>query len=189
MKRFALLLAIPLLLIFSVPSANAGISLGKGGITLPAGQSEDMCDVWVYATQEGGEYHVETTGDLKSITAGITPNDFALTPIDCPQETGARRACITEKCLSSDQSSCRVVCIKFAAPLVFSWSAENIVYQGSILNSIRIGFATIKEPYAFSVHVEPLDMKPIVLVIAALSIAVVIVAAVFVSRRRKSGKK
>lgn len=187
MKRACLAFLFPLLLIFAVPDAEAGISLGKGGITLSAGQSAEVCDVWIYATQDGGTYHVETTGDLKPLTSSITPNDFTLSPIDCPQETIARRACITQKCLSSDQSSCKVVCIKFAAPLILDWSGEKVIYDGSILNSIRIGAATIKEPYVFTVHVESLDMKPVIFGIAAL--AVVIIAVAFIFRRRKRRKK
>lgn len=186
MKKAYLAFLIPLLFVFAVPNAEAGISLGKGGITLSAGQSTEVCDVWIYATQEGGTYHVETTGDLKPLTAGITPNDFTLSPIDCPQETNARRACITEKCLSSDQSSCKVVCVKFAAPVIFGWSGEKVIYEGSILNSIRIGAATIKEPYVFAVHVESLDMKPVIFGIAIV-IAIIIIL-VFILRKRKSKK-
>lgn len=184
MKKLALFLVFSLILIFSVKPVEAGISLGKGGITLPAGQTGEICDVWIFATQEGGTYHVETTGDLSSLTVGVTPNDFTLDTIDCPQETNARRACIEQTCRSSDQSSCKIVCVKFAAPMLIEWEPEKTVYSGSILNSIKISAATVKEPFEFSVHVEPMDMKPIVLVVGVV-IIVLIVLAVFANKRRK----
>lgn len=188
MKWTYLTFLIPLFLVFAIPNADAGISLGKGGITLPAGQSVEVCDIWIYATQEGGTYHVETTGGLKPLTVSITPNDFTLSPIDCPQETNARRACITEKCMSSDPS-CKVVCIKFAAPMLIQWNTDNVIYEGGILNSIKIGVATIKEPYAFSVHVEPMDMKPVVIGISVVIVAIVILIAIFAKKRSKRKKK
>jgi general stress protein CsbA len=178
--------AIIVSLALSSSGANAGISIGQGGITLPAGQSFETCDVWIYATQEGGTYHVETTGEIKPLTSSVTPNDFSLTPIECPDDTNARRACITEKCLSSDQSSCKVVCIKFAAPMIFGRSGDRVAYQGSILNSIKIGAATIKEPYAFSVYVEPVDVVPVA---AGVLLIAVVAAAGLIAVRRKSRKK
>lgn len=189
MKTVSLILSAVALFILLASPANAGISLGKGGITLASGQTQEMCDVWIYATQDGGTYHVETTGNLQPLTAGVEPNDFTLAPIDCPQETSARRACITEKCLSSDHSSCRVVCIKFTAPLNFDWSGQKAVYEGSILNSIKIGAATLKEPYPFSVHVEPADVRPVVFGASAATIAVAAASAFFLRKRKKTAKR
>jgi len=186
-KITSLLLIFIAMVIFSPAPADAGISLGKGGITLASGQTAEMCDVWIYGTQEGGTYHVETTGDLEPLTTAITPNDFTLDPIQCPEEKTARRACVTEKCLSGNQSSCKVVCVKFTAPLLFQFSPENAVYTGSILNSIRIGAATVKEPYEFSVHVEPIDMNSVVFAIA-VAIIIVILILIFVKKTRKRKK-
>lgn len=165
--------------------AQAGISLGRGAITLTAGQTEDFCDVWIYATQAGGVYTVETTGDLKPLTVSITPNDFALEPIDCPEETVARRTCIAETCLSGSQNSCKIVCIKFTAPFIMGWNNEKVKYEGSILNSIKIGAATVKEPYQFAVYVESTDIRPtlIMLVVAIAAIATILV--IFIRRRKK----
>ncbi|NIO19436.1 MAG: hypothetical protein GTN76_01475 [Candidatus Aenigmarchaeota archaeon] len=165
--------------------AEAGISLGKGGITLSAGETTEMCDIWIYATQEGGTYHVSTTGDLEPLTAEVTPNDFTLDPIDCPQETQARRACITQTCLSDDSSSCKVVCIKFTAPTLIEWNPEKVIYSGGILNSIKIGAATINEPYTFSVHVNPMDIKPIVTGVVVVIIIIVILLVVFLKKRKR----
>lgn len=187
MKKIILILILSLSLVLSSQSAHAGVSLGEGGITLPAGQSQEVCDIWIYATQEGGTYHIGTTGDLEPLTVSITPNDFTLDPIDCPQNTQARRACISETCLSEDQSSCKIVCVKFTAPMLIEWDPEKVVYSGGILNSIKIGAATIKEPYSFSVHVNPMDMKPIVagIVVVVVVIVILIIAFVFVKKRRK----
>lgn len=184
MKKIALFLVFSLILIFSVKPVEAGISLGKGGITMSSGQTGETCDVWIFATQDGGTYHVETTGDLSSLTVGVTPNDFTLDSIDCPEETNARRACIEQTCRSSDQSSCKIVCVKFTAPILIEWDPQTVKYEGSILNTIKIGAATVKEPFEFAVHVEPMDMKPIVLVVGVV-IIVVIVVAVFANKRRK----
>lgn len=186
MRKGIMLLIFSLSLIFLVQPAQAGVSLGTGGITISAGQSVELCDIWIYATQEGGAYHVETTGDLQPMTTSITPNDFTLDPIECPQETSARRACISELCLSEDQSSCKKVCIKFTAPTLIEWNPQKVVYDGAILNSIKIGAATIKEPYEFSVHVNPMDMKPIALALAVALIAVVVFVALLMKRKRKS---
>ena len=165
-------------------SATAGISLGSGAITLSAGQSTEMCDVWIYASQEGGTYHIETTGDLKPLTGDISPNDFTLEAIDCPEEKEERRACIATTCLSGDGSSCKIVCLKFTAPLLFGWGGEEkIEYTGSILNSIKIGAATIKEPYEFTVYVKPINVIPVAT--GAGVVILLLIAAVFVMRRRK----
>ncbi len=184
MKRGLLILILSISLIFLVKPVQAGISLGTGGITLSAGETREVCDVWIYAAQEGGTYHVETTGDLKPLTVSITPNDFTLNPVDCPQETDARRACISQTCLSSDQSSCKVVCVKFTAPTLIEWDPQKVKYDGAILNSIKIGAATIKEPYEFSVHVNPMDMKPIVAGVVVLIIVVIVIVLFAMKRRR-----
>jgi hypothetical protein len=181
------LLILLVVAIFSPAPAEAGISLGSGGITLGSGQSTEFCDVWIYAVQDGGKYTVETTGDLKPLTTSITPSDFTLVPIDCPQEEKARRACITENCLSGDQSSCKVVCVKFTAPVIYGLSPEKMTYSGAILNSIKIGAATIKEPYEFSVVVMPGDAKPIIIA-GIVGVAVVCVVA-YMMLRKRSGKK
>jgi len=185
MKRFMLILIILVLSFFLAQSARAGISLGKGGITLDAGQSEEVCDIWIYAAQEGGTYHIETTGDLKPLTTSITPNDFALDSIECPEETKARRACIAETCASKDQNSCKIVCVKFTAPMLIEWSPEKVIYEGGILSTIRIGAATIKEPYSFSVHVNPMDMKPIVTGIVVVIIIIFIIVVLLVKKRKR----
>ncbi len=180
------LIAIPVLLFVITAlsgSAKAGISLGKGAITLPAGQTTEMCDVWIYASQEGGTYHIETTGDLKPLTGDISPNDFTLEAIDCPQEKEERRACIAATCLSGNGSSCKIICLEFRAPLLFGWGGgEKVEYTGSILNSIKIGAATIKEPYKFTVYVEPVNAIPVT---AGAVMVVLLIAAVFVITRRK----
>jgi len=186
MKRGILFVLFLFSLIFLIAEpADAGISLGKGAITLSAGQSEEVCDIWIYATQEGGTYYVETTGELELLTTDITPNNFALDPIDCPQETGARRNCIAQTCLSVDQSSCKVVCVEFTAPMLIEWNPQQVTYSGGILNNIKVGAATIKEPYAFSVRVNPMDMKPIVGGIAVVIIIIVILIAVFLKKRKR----
>jgi hypothetical protein len=184
MKKLMLILVLSVVLIFSVRPVEAGISLGSGGVTIPAGQTKDMCDVWIYATQDGGTYSIETTGDLQPLTASVSPNDFTLDSIDCPEETVPRRACIDQTCVSGDGSSCKVVCVKFTAPMLIEWNPEKVVYTGAILNNIKIGAATIKEPYQFSVHVEPMDMKPLV-AFAVIVIVVLIVAGFFVFKRKK----
>ena len=185
MKNIILILIFSVMLLFLANPASAGISLGSGGITMPAGQSQEMCDVWIFATQEGGKYHVETTGDLQSMTVEITPNDFTLDPIDCPQDSTARRACIENICISTDQSSCKKICVKFTSPSLIEWEPKKVVYTGAIVNSVKIGAATLKEPYQFSVHVEPMDLKPLVTVVVVFIIAVVAVVAVLANKRRK----
>jgi hypothetical protein len=186
MKRGFLILVLSFSLIFFlVKPAEAGISLGEGGVTLSPGQTYEMCDVWIYATQEGGTYHVDTTGDLKPLTLEITPNDFSLDPIDCPQESKARRECIAETCMSEDQNSCEKVCITFAAPSIMNWNTENVVYTGGILNSIKIGAATINEPYEFSIYVTPMDMRPLVIGAVIVIVIIVILLIVFAKRLRK----
>ena len=188
-KGIALSLLISLIMAaFSVKSAEAGISLGKGGITLAAGQTIETCDVWIYATQEDGTYHVETTGDLKALTASITPNDFTLDTIQCPEEKNARRACITQQCLSGNQSSCRIVCVKFTAPMLFELNPQETVYSGAILNTIKISAATIKEPYEFSVHVVPIDIKPVAFGIVAVIVIVLLVSVLARKRAKRKGK-
>jgi hypothetical protein len=183
--KFAIFAIVPLILMFLAVPVNAGISLGTGGITVPAGQTEEMCDVWIFATQDGGKYHVDTTGDLKDYTVEVTPNDFELDPIDCPDESFARRACIESICRSSDQNSCKKVCVKFNSPSLMEWNPTKVVLTGAIVNEMKIGAATVKEPYQFSLHVEPMDLKPVFVAVIALIIVVVIAVAVFVNKRRK----
>ena len=186
MKSLIFLLVLSFLLIFLVNPVSAGISIGSGGITIPAGETKEICDVWIYATQDGGIYNVETTGDIGPLTAAISPNGFTLESIDCPQETLARRACITQQCLSGDGSSCKVICVKFTAPMLIEWEPKKVVYDGAILNNIKISAAVIKEPYTFSVHVQPMDMKPIVGLVA---VVIVIVIFVLTFAKKKSKKR
>jgi hypothetical protein len=181
------LLILLVVAVISPAPADAGISLGSSAITLGSGQSTEFCDVWIYATQDEGKYTVDTTGDLKPLTTSIAPSDFTLVPIDCPQEERARRACITETCLSSDQTACKVVCVKFTAPVVYGLNPEKMTYSGAILNSIKIGAATIKEPYEFSVVVMPGDAKPII--VAGVVGVAVVCAVAYMMLRKKSGKK
>ena len=186
MKRVILVMILSFSLIFfAVKPAEAGISVGTSGITLSAGESMEVCDIWIYATQEGGTYHVSTTGDLVPLTVSVIPNEFALDPVDCPQETNARRVCIAEACTSGDGSSCKTVCVKFTAPMLIEWNPEKVVYDGSVLNSIRISAATINEPYVFSVHVNPMDMKPLVTGIVVVIIVIVAVLILFVKKRKR----
>ncbi len=190
MRLYLATLVAVLFLISLLPNAEAGISLGQGGITLPSGSKTNFCDVWIYATQEGGTYHIGTTGDVSTLTTKISPNDFTLTPIDCPQETNLRRSCISEKCMSPDNPSCKVVCLEISAPIIYQINPEKVVYNGAILNSIKIGVATIKEPYEFSVQVEPIGILPVIFS-AAVLIIVALAVAIFVLKKRnkkKSGK-
>ena len=185
MKRILIIALSFLLLLSVVKPVEAGISLGKGAIMLKAGESGEMCDVWIYASQEGGTYQVSTTGDLVPLTTGVTPNDFALDPIDCPREEGTRRACIADTCLSGNGSSCKIVCVQFTAPMLIEWEPEEVIYSGAILNNIRISAAAISEPFAFSVHVNPMDMKPLVTGIAVAVIVIVAVLILFVKKRKR----
>ena len=185
MKRSSIAIFSFLLIFLIAQPAQAGISLGKGGITMSAGETTEVCDIWIYATQEGGTYHIDTTNELKPLTVSITPNDFTLDPIDCPQETQARRACISQACLSGEQSSCRTVCIKFTAPVLMEWNPEKVVYNGGILNSIKVGAATINEPYVFSVHVNPMDMKPVVAGVAVVIVIIVLLLVLFLKKRKR----
>lgn len=182
MKRLLLALMFSVLLIFLTQTASAGISLGKGNIIIPAGQSGEFCDVWIYATQEGGTYTVETTGDIGPLTTEISPNGFPLDAIDCPEDSRARRACISELC-QSESPACEIVCVKFTAPLIFGNNQEEVVYEGAILSNIRIGAATIKEPFEFSVHVVPMDITPLVAGIVVLGIIIVVLIVYF--RKKK----
>ena len=182
-----LLFSVSLMIIIS-GSVQAGISLGKGAITLSAGETEEMCDVWIYATQDGGRYTVETTGELAPLTVGITPNNFELESIDCPEETTARRTCIAETCLSENSPSCKIVCVRFTAPMLMGWDNEKVKYDGSILNSIKIGAATVKEPYQFAVYVEPADIRPTLIIIIVVIVVIVVIAALatlFARKRKK----
>lgn len=186
MKRIVLAIILLFSLIFlAVKPAEAGISVGTSGITLSAGESMEVCDIWVYATQEGGTYHVSTTGDLQPLTVSVTPNEFALDPVDCPEGTDARRACIAEACTSGDGSLCKTVCMKFTAPMLIEWDPQKVVYDGSVLNSIKVGAARINEPYAFSVHVNPMDMKPIVTGIVVVIIVIAILVILFVFKKKR----
>jgi hypothetical protein len=185
MKKTILIAVLSLSLIFlAVKPVEAGISLGAGGITLSAGETTEFCDVWIYATQEGGTYSVSTTGDLEPMTVSVTPNEFTLDTIDCPSETSPRRTCIAETCTSGDGSSCKVVCVKFTAPMLIEWDPQKVVYSGGILNSIKIGAARINEPYAFSVHVNPMDMKPLVTGAVIVIVIIVILLVVFLKKIR-----
>jgi hypothetical protein len=179
-------LSVPILVLFLslmlAYSASAGISIGKGSIIMPSGHSAEFCDLWIYATQEGGTYHVETTGNLSQIMTGAVPNDFRLDPIECPQDGQLRRACIAELCNSGTAPSCKIVCVKFTAPLILEWEPSRIEYTGGILNKISIGAASISEPYKFSVFVDPMDVKPIALGSAA--VIIIVLLAVFLWKRK-----
>lgn len=181
--KLALILAFLLSLIVLAGSVQAGISLGKGAVTVQSGETFEMCDVWIYATQAGGSYTVSTTGDLEPFTVSIEPNDFTLEPIDCPKESTQRRLCIAEECLAESSDACKIVCVKFTAPLVMG--GEKVKYEGSILNSIRVGAATIKEPYIFDVYVEPADMTGIITGIVVVIIIVIILLLFMLRRRRR----
>ena len=181
--KSALMIIFSLSLIILAGSAQAGISLGKGGITLQSGETFEMCDIWIYATQDGGTYTISTTGELEPLTVSIEPNEFSLSPIDCPEDSSARRACISEECLSGNSESCKIVCVKFTAPLIIG--SEEVKYEGSILNSIKVGAATIKEPYLFAVYVEPGDMTPLIAGIAVVIIVIIILMLLLLRRRRK----
>lgn len=181
--KSALLIVFSLSLIILSGSAQAGISLGKGGITLQSGETFEMCDIWIYATQDGGTYTISTTGDLEPLTVSIEPNDFSLESIDCPEDASARRACISEECLSGNSESCKIVCVKFTTPLVMG--SEKVKYEGSILNSIKVGAATIKEPYLFAVYVEPADMTPLITGIVVAVVVIIIILMLFLLRRKR----
>jgi len=181
--KSVLLIIFSLSLIILAGTVQAGISLGKGGITLQSGETFDMCDVWVYATQDGGTYTVSTTGDLEPLTVSIEPNDFSLESIDCPEDSNARRACISEECLSGNSESCKIVCLKFTAPLVMG--SEKVKYEGSILNSIKVGAATIKEPYLFAIYVEPADMTLLITGIVVVILVIIIILILFLLKRRR----
>jgi ABC-type antimicrobial peptide transport system permease subunit len=189
MKSYILALAFIFSLTLSLGTAQAGISLGTGGITLNAGESMELCDTWIYAVQEGGTYHVETTGDIKPLTSNIYPNDFTLDPIDCPAESEARTACLADLCMHGDGSSCKIVCMTFTAPLLMDWSQERVEYSGGILNSMKIGVATVNEPFEFSVFVIPMSMGTVVTWVAAVIIIIIIIIALLLFRRKGKRRK
>ncbi|MCK4335945.1 MAG: hypothetical protein KAW40_04450 [Candidatus Aenigmarchaeota archaeon] len=186
MKRIVLVMILSFSLIFlAVKPAEAGISLGTGGITLSAGETTEVCDIWIYALRKG-DYHVETTGDLKQVTVSVTPSDFTLDEtIDCPQDANARRACIADLCLAGDQPSCETVCIKFTAPMLIEWEPERVQYSGSILNVVSMGAAKIQEPYTFSVFVNPMDMKPLAYGAVIVIIVILVLLVLFVKIRKR----
>jgi ABC-type antimicrobial peptide transport system permease subunit len=66
-----------------------------------------------------------------------------------------------------------------------NWNTENVVYTGGILNSIKIGAATINEPYEFSIYVTPMDMRPLVIGAVIVIVIIVILLIVFAKRLRK----
>lgn len=183
MKRLLITLALSLSLILMSGYAHAGISIGKGAVTVQSGETFEMCDIWIYATQSGGSYTVSTTGDLEPLTVSIEPNGFTLEPIDCPEDSAQRRLCIADECLSESSDVCNVVCIKFTAPMIMG--GEKAKYDGSILNTIKIGAANIKEPYIFSIYVEPADMTGIIAGVMILVIIIIISALFLVGRRRR----
>ncbi len=185
MKKLILIAILSLSLMFmAAKPADSGISLGTGGITLSAGETQEVCDIWIYSLRKGN-YHVDTTGDLKQVTASVTPSDFTMDEaIDCPQEAVARRACITELCMAGEPS-CKTVCVKFTAPMLIEWEPQRVEYSGSILNVISVGAAKINEPYTFSVFVNPMDMKPLVYGAVAAIIVIVVLLVVFLKVIRK----
>ncbi|UCC91368.1 MAG: hypothetical protein JSV39_03580 [Candidatus Aenigmatarchaeota archaeon] len=186
MKKLILITILSLSLVFlAAKPADAGISLGTGGVTLSAGETHEVCDIWIYALRKG-DYHVETTGDLKPLTVSVTPSDFTLDEtIDCPQEAGARRGCITDLCMAGDQPSCETVCVKFTAPMLIEWEPQRVEYSGSILNVISVGAAKIQEPYTFSVFVNPMDMKPLAYGAVIAIIVIVVLLILFVKMRKR----
>jgi hypothetical protein len=63
--------------------------------------------------------------------------------------------------------------------------SEKVKYEGSILNSIKVGAATIKEPYLFAVYVEPADMTPFIAGIVVVIVVIIIMLMLFLLRRRR----
>lgn len=174
-------------ILFLSAIVDAGISLGKGSLVLEPGEIKELCDVWIYATQPGGSYHIEVTGNLTEVVKNINPNDFTLKPINCPEETYARRACITELCLSGNEEYCKIICINFSAPILMSLEPTQVVYDGSILNTIKISSATIKEPYSFSVYVKQVDAKPIVFSVCL--VIILLLLTIFIYKKMKKRRK
>jgi hypothetical protein len=186
MRKAVLVLILSLSLVFlALKPADAGISLGKGTITLSAGQATEVCDIWIYGGQEGGTYQLSTTGDLEAITTSIIPNNFELDAVDCPEEENARRNCISQACLSGEGSSCKIICVKFTAPMLIEWDPQRVTYNGGILNTIKIGAASVKETFAFTVHVNPMDMKPLVGTAVVVIIVIVILLFLFLRKFRR----
>lgn len=161
-NRVVCALTVFVLLSIFIPAASAGITLNKGEFVLRAGETGTFCDLYVFATQNGGTYHIETTQEIESLTVAIQPNDFLLDEIDCPGEQEARVACKNELCQSGVIDQCRQICIYFKAPLLFAFDPEPRTYRGGISNTIQIELASISEPVTLFVTVIPIDIKPFI---------------------------
>jgi len=138
--------------------ATAGVTITQDEITLDAGETGTFCDFFVFATEDGGTYHIETTGEIEELTVNIEPNDFPLDAIDCPEERDERIACKNELCDNGVTDQCQQICIDFQAPLIFDEEKTPVKYEGTIISTTRIGLATITEPMGFLVTVIPAEL-------------------------------
>ena len=175
-------------LLLTASKAYAGIGLFEGSVTLTALQTKTNCNLMVYSTIEGNNlFHIEYTEDINKFVSKIEPNDFYLKKIECPSDGQDRRDCITKLCQDGKDEYCRVICTTFNGPFELSMNPEPTRYNSGIRDVIKAGQATIVDALPFVVFYTPYDMK--IVIGFAVVIIVVIVAIIFVNRKRLGKKK
>jgi len=177
---FPLFLSFVLSFLFISNTVMAGVSVWKNAVELHPFETKTVCGLCVYSTSlSSGTFSIEYSENLEKFIKEIHPNNFELSPIDCPAEAEARRACIDAKCANPDSISAKTVCIEFKGPFELSFFPEKQEIYGTIRSVEKVGSATLVLPVDFVVYYTPFNAWLIVIPV----VIIVVVAAYLWSKK------
>ena len=168
------LLAILFFLTFSFTNTvEAGLFISENDLHLEPFKEGVICfGVWTGAP--GTTHHtIEVSENLAPYVESISPTEFDIYQVDCPQDSAERRNCIRKFCNEDNTNFCRKVCINFKGPFYASFDTSEQVIQGSVKD---IGYylnAQTVVPQDITVYYRPYNLWIIIL---AVAVGVVLIA-------------
>lgn len=155
-------------------TVEAGLFISENDLHLEPFKEGVICfGVWTGAP--GTTQHtVEVSENLLPYVESISPTEFDIYQVDCPQESAERRDCIRKFCNEDNTNFCRKVCINFKGPFYASFDTSEQVIKGSVKD---IGYylnAQTVVPQNITVYYRPYNLWIIILAVAVVVVLVLV---------------
>lgn len=175
MNKWKLLVILCFLTINFAHTADSGLFINENELHLEPFKEGVICfGVWTGAP--GTTRHtVDISENLKPYVDSISPTDFEIYQVDCPQDSKERRDCIRKFCTEDNTNFCRKVCINFKGPLYVSFDTSEQVIEGSIRD---IGYylnAQTVVPQSITIYYRPYNLWIIILAVAVVVVLILII--------------
>lgn len=175
MRKWVILGIICILTITFTHTAEAGLFIGENEVHLEPFEEKTLC-VGVWTGSPGTTRHtIDLSDNLDPYVTSISPTDFEIFQVDCPQDPVERRDCIRKYCNADNTNFCRKVCIEFKGPFYASFDTSVQVIEGSIRDVGYYLNAQTVVPQDITVYYRPYNLLIIVLGVAIVAVVILMV--------------